>query len=222
MADALDGPDADVTVLIPAYNEADRIGPVVAALARDYPVLVVDDASTDRTVAVAEAAGATVLRHAENRGYLAALRRGFDAVTTPVVVTLDADGEHDPDDVPAVAAPVLADEADLVFGVRETVPRPSERVLSWLANRHPTIDVRDTGTGFRALRTELARRLEIGVACPCGTLALEAAARGARLGTVPIQTRPVAKPRGIAWGHARQLVAVLRRLLSMSAVSTIG
>lgn len=219
---APDPADSDVTVLIPAYNEADRIRPVVAALVDRYPVLVVDDASTDATATTAEAAGATVIHQPTNRGYLAALRRGFAAVTTPVVVTLDADGEHDPADVPAVAAPVLADEADLVFGVRGRIPRPSERLLSWLANRHPAVEVGDTGTGFRALRTDLARELEIGVACPCGTLALEAAGMGARPAAVPIETRSVAKPRGVAWGHGRQFVAVVRRLLDMSAGSTVG
>ena len=219
---APDPGDGDVTVVIPAYNEATRIRPVVAALVDRYSVLVVDDASVDATAAVAESAGATVIRRSRNRGYLAALRQGFAAVTTPVVVTLDADGEHDPADVPAVAAPVLADEADVVFGVRERIPRPSERLLSWLANRHPAVDVGDTGTGFRALRTDLARALDIGTVCPCGTLALEAAGAGARLATVPIETRSVAKPRGVAWGHGRQLVAVVRRLLEMSAASTVG
>lgn len=204
--------DADVTVLIPAFEEADRIGAVVAALVERYPVLVVDDGSSDETETVASHAGARVVRHEENRGYLAALRTGVRAIETPVVVTLDADGEHDPADVPAVAAPVLEDEADLVFGARETIPRPSERLLSWLANRHPDVDVRDTGTGFRAMRTTLARRLELDGACPCGTLALEAASLDARIAAVPIETRPVEKPRGIAWRHARQLVVVLRWL----------
>lgn len=200
----------DVTVVVPAYNEGGRIGAVLDELHDDYEVLVVDDASADDTAAVARDAGATVVEHERNRGYLAALRTGFEAVETDVVVTLDADGEHDPEDVDRLLEPIAAGEADVVFGAREDVPRPSERLLNRLATR--ALPLTDTGTGFRALRTDLAKRLELDTACTCGTLALEAALRGARVAEVPSPTRTVAKPRGIAWRHVEQLFHVLRYL----------
>ena len=202
---------ADVTVVVPAYNEASRIAAVLVEIPEEYTVLVVDDASTDGTAAVARDVGVEVVEHDRNRGYLEALRTGFAAVESPVVVTLDADGEHDPADVDRLVEPIAADEADLVFGAREHVPRPSERLLNVLATR--ALPLTDTGTGFRALRTDLARRLSLDTACTCGTFALEAASHGARVAEVPSPTRSVAKPRGIAWGHGAQLFHVLRHLL---------
>jgi glycosyltransferase involved in cell wall biosynthesis len=200
----------DVTVVVPAYNEGGRIGAVLDELHDEYAIIVVDDASTDDTAAVARDAGATVVEHERNRGYLAALRTGFEAVETDLVVTLDADGEHDPADVDRLLKPIAAGEADVVFGARQDIPRPSERLLNRLATR--VLPVTDTGTGFRALRADLAKRLELDTACTCGTFALEAALRGARVAEVPSPTRSVAKPRGIAWRHGEQLFHVLRYL----------
>lgn len=203
-------PDA-VTVLVPAYNEASHIGAVLAEIPDEYACLVVDDASEDDTAGVARKAGASVIGHDRNRGYLAALRTGFSAVDTEFVVTLDADGEHDPADTDRLLGPIANDEADLVFGARETIRRPSERFLNFLATRR--VPVRDTGTGFRALRTDLAKRMELDTACTCGTFALEAANLGARIVEVSSPTRSVDKPRGIAWRHAEQLLHLFRYLL---------
>lgn len=200
----------EVTVLVPAFNEAGRIGATLRELTPTYDVLVVDDGSSDETAAEAERAGARVLEQPTNQGYIAALKRGFRAVSSDIVVTVDADGEHRPEAIPALVEPVRQDERDLVLGVRRTVPRPSERLLIRLARLR--VDVTDTGTGFRAIRRSLALELELDTACTCGTLALEAAANGARIGEVPTETRPVEKPRGIAWKHGVQLLHVLRYL----------
>lgn len=202
---------ADVTVVIPAYNEAARIGRVVSAVRRDWQVLVVDDGSTDRTADEASAAGATVVRTPRNTGYLSTLKRGFREADGEVLVTFDADGEHRSADIARLVEPVRRDDYDLVLGARATIPRPSERVLNALARL--SVDVSDTGTGFRALRRDLALRLDLDTVCTCGTLVLEAAAKGARIGEVPIETASIVKPRGIAWGHAIQLGHVLRYLL---------
>ena len=202
----------EVTVVVPAYNEGDRIKPVVRELTQTYRVLVVDDGSTDNTASEAESAGATVLRQPQNTGYVAALKRGFREVTSEVVVTFDADGEHRPNDIERVVRPVIEDRMDLVLGARTTIPRPSERILSRLARLK--VDVTDSGTGLRALRIGLARELELDTACTCGTFVLEAAGEGARIGEVAIETRTVQKPRGIAWQHGKQLIHVLRYLLS--------
>lgn len=111
-------------IIIPAWNEARSIASVVAECRRAAPgfdVLVVDDGSTDGTAVIAKKAGAKVVSHPFNirygaalqTGYLYALRGGYD-----VVVQLDADGQHDPADVAALAAPVLEGRADLVVGTR--------------------------------------------------------------------------------------------------------
>ena len=75
--------------------------------------------------------------------------------------------------------------------------------------------VGDSGTGFRAIRTELARELEIPGSCICGSLALEALSRGARLAEVPVETRRIPGRRRIAWSHARQAVVVLRLVVAI-------
>ncbi|MEN9558567.1 MAG: hypothetical protein RL141_936 [Candidatus Parcubacteria bacterium] len=109
-------------VVIPALNEASRIGEVVAAV-RPYVerVIVVDDGSTDDTGRVAAAEGATVIRHALNRGQGAALKTGTLAAIQMdgcAIVHLDADGQHDPSCIPALADPIRRGEADVVFGSR--------------------------------------------------------------------------------------------------------
>jgi glycosyltransferase involved in cell wall biosynthesis len=200
----------DVTVVIPAYNEAGRVGKVVEELVEDYEVLVVDDGSTDGTVSEARDAGSRAVEQQTNQGYIAALKRGFREAETGVVVTYDADGEHRPADVARVAEPIDTRDLDLVLGARSTIPRPSERLLNHLTRLK--VPVSDSGTGLRALRRELAVELELDTVCTCGTLVLEATAKGARIGEVDIETREIAKPRGIAWGHGRQLLHVLRYL----------
>ena len=98
------GQDGRVLALIPAHNEAARIATVVAGTRRYLPVLVVDDGSTDDTAAIAERAGARVIRQSPNQGKGAALRAGFAAALAEgveAVITLDGDGQHDPAEIPA-------------------------------------------------------------------------------------------------------------------------
>ena len=200
----------EVTVVVPSYNEADRIGDTVQELTRTYSVLVVDDGSTDGTASEAKRAGATVVQQSRNKGYIAALKRGFREAASDIIVTYDADGEHRPSDIPQLVQPIEDDELDLVLGARATIPRPSERLLNEVARLK--VDVQDSGSGLRALRRSLALDLDLDTACTCGTLVLEAAMNGARIGELPIETRTVQKPRGIAWQHGTQFFHVLRYL----------
>jgi glycosyltransferase involved in cell wall biosynthesis len=203
--------DRNVSVVIPAYNEAARIEPVVRSARRfSDEVIVVDDGSVDETAARAEAAGARVVRQ-RNAGYLAAVKRGLGEARGEVVVTMDADGEHRAEDIPRLAKPVVDGEADLVLGRRPAIARPSERFLNWLAGFR--VPVSDTGTGFRALRRDLAVRLELKGRCICGTSVLEPAAMGARITEVPIALAEVSKPRRIAWYHLPQAWYVVRWLV---------
>lgn len=101
------GGHARVLALIPGYNEGPRIGAVVAQARRHLPVLVVDDGSADDTASAAEAAGALVLPQRPNQGKGAALRMGFRRALSEgydAVVTLDADGQHNPDEIPRFLA----------------------------------------------------------------------------------------------------------------------
>lgn len=198
--------------LIPAHNEADRIGEVVREVSGfvDH-VVVVDDGSEDRTGEEAREAGAEVLTHDENRGYLQALRTGFQNVESDVIVTLDADGEMDPGYIPDLIRPVAEGNVDLVLGRRKSVPRISERFLSLLAGL--STDVSDTGSGYRALRTDLARKMDLKGVCPCGTFVLEAEKLGSETIEVPVETRRVEGSRKIAWRHFVQFWHVLKALI---------
>lgn len=111
-----------IIAVIPAYNEAERIGSVVKS-AKQYvdTVVVVDDGSTDTTASRAEESGAFLVRHLQNQGAGAATMTGIEAAKAlgaRIVVTLDADEQHDACEIPALLAPVKQDKADIVFANR--------------------------------------------------------------------------------------------------------
>ncbi len=153
--------------LIPAYQEATRVAPVIEAARAHLPVVVVDDGSRDDTAAVAEAAGATVLRQVPNQGKGAALRMGFRHALDAgceAVVTLDADGQHDPTEIPAFLAAWERTHAPLVVGARTFGEMPlsrrianelGTRTFSWAVGRH----IADNQSGYRLIAAPLMRRL---------------------------------------------------------------
>jgi glycosyltransferase involved in cell wall biosynthesis len=119
-------------VLIPAHDEAARIGGVVEAAREHLAVIVVDDGSSDATAGIAAEAGATVVRQRPNRGKGAALRAGFRMALdlgADAVITLDGDGQHDPAEIPRFLDPAVAD-AELVVGRRDFGSMPPVRRLS--------------------------------------------------------------------------------------------
>ncbi|MFH1474766.1 MAG: glycosyltransferase family 2 protein [Chloroflexota bacterium] len=203
-------PPARISAIVPARNEAARIAATVTELRRHVDeVVVVDDASDDATGELAARAGAIVVRNERGLGYVGSIRRGFAVASGDVVVTVDADGEMPVERIAELIAPIAAGAADMVQGRRSHVPRISERLVTAVAAVGGPVG--DSGTGFRAMRTELARSLEIPGTCICGSLALEALGRGARLAEVPIAVRPVPdRRRRVAWNHAGQALLVAR------------
>src|SRR6201999_2821215 len=115
-----------IAILVPAYNEAENIGHVLDDMPREVcgvatEVLVVDDGSRDGTGDVAAEHGAAVARHVTNRGGGAALRTGYRLMVesgAEIVVTLDADGQHRPDEMERLVKPVLDGEVDVAHGSR--------------------------------------------------------------------------------------------------------
>jgi len=201
-----------LTAVIPAFNEGERIGDVVKQ-ALDYvdDVVVVDDASPDNTSVVAREAGARVIRNESNRGYVYSIKKGFREAKGDIIVCLDGDGEHDPAFIPKLVKPITDGEADLVLGKREYITRLSERFLNWLVNFK--VRVSDSGTGYRALRKELAVKLELRGKCTCGVLLLESIRYGALFTEVDVTNQEIDKERNIAWGHFKQFFYLLPELI---------
>jgi len=197
-----------ISVVIPARNEERSIALVIEEV-RKYAdeVIVVDDGSTDGTRASAEGLGATVVANELRGGYIGAIKTGFRHATGDIVVTLDADGEHDPHDMPVLLKPIIDDQADLVLGRRPEIPRVSERLINWLTNFR--VNVGDSGTGYRAMKRELAVKLALAGKCTCGVLVLEAHSHGATIAEVPIGIRAIAKRRSVAWAHWQTIALVL-------------
>ncbi|MEW6578148.1 MAG: glycosyltransferase family 2 protein, partial [Chloroflexota bacterium] len=188
-----------ILALIPAYNEAGRVGGVVAAVRARLPVLVVDDGSADDTAPLAEEAGATVLRQQPNQGKGAALRAGFRWALDAgydAVITLDADGQHDPAEIPAFVDAFTVQSADLVIGERTFRQMPFPRNLSntigrWLFSWALGQPVRDNQSGYRLLSR---RMMEATLSSREGGFEFEVemivtcVQRGYRLAGVPIRT----------------------------------
>ena len=200
-----------VSVIIPAFNEGNRISQVLNKLIRqNYEVIVIDDGSNDNTVEVSKEIGAIVIRQ-NKLGYINAIKNGFTHATGDILVTMDADGEHDPDDIPDIIKPIIDDEADIVLGRRNYIPRISERLISLITTLR--IPLHDTGTGFRSIKKNIALKLNIPGKCICGTSVLEYYLLGARVVEVPISIKSVNKPRKIAWEHFIQMFYVIIMLL---------
>jgi glycosyltransferase involved in cell wall biosynthesis len=161
------GTTHDIVAVIPAFQAARTLDAVVEETARHLPVLVVDDGSTDETAAVAEAAGANVLRQVPNQGKGAALRAGFQRAMeegSSAVVTLDADGQHDPTRIPAFLEAWRSGHAPLIIGQRDFSRMPLSRRLannlgtwtfSWAVGRH----IADNQSGYRLIAHPLLPRL---------------------------------------------------------------
>jgi glycosyltransferase involved in cell wall biosynthesis len=156
-----------VLAMIPAYNEAAHIAETVAGAARRLPVLVVDDGSADDTAARAEAAGARVLRQAPNQGKGTALRAGFERALTEgysAVLTLDADGQHDPAEIPAFLKRLAKHPADLIVGARDFSQMPLTRRIAntigrWSFSWALGQPVRDNQSGYRLISRRLMEGL---------------------------------------------------------------
>jgi hypothetical protein len=164
-----------IAILIPAYNEAENIGHVLELMPKEVcgvatEVLVVDDGSRDGTGDVAAEHGAPVARHVTNRGGGAALRTGYRLMVESgalIVVTLDADGQHLPSEMPRLVEPVLSGEVDVAHGsrvlghadrnhfARELGIVFFNRLVSFITRTHVT----DCSNGYRAVRTTVLPQL---------------------------------------------------------------
>jgi glycosyltransferase involved in cell wall biosynthesis len=188
-----------IIALIPAFNEAEQVCNVVEGAKVHLPVLVVDDGSTDYTVGNAESTGAEVFRQSPNQGKGVALRTGFRWALDQgyqAVLTLDADGQHDPQEIPKFLEAYLHSRADLIIGERDFSQIPPVRRLantlgrlsfSWALGQH----IPDNQSGYRLISRRLIEAVldsdEQGFEFEVEMIAI-CVQRGYALGWVPIQT----------------------------------
>lgn len=153
--------------VIPAYNESQHIAQVVKVVKHYLPVLVVDDGSVDETDHQASMAGAEVLRQVPNQGKGAALRLGFRKAIDQgyeAVITLDGDGQHDPEEIGKFLEAYSEGEADLVIGMRNFSKMPRSRRLAntlgrWLISWAMGQPIPDNQSGYRLLSRRLMKML---------------------------------------------------------------
>ncbi len=197
---------SSITVNIPAYNEAKRIGKTIYEIKKHFPnILVIDDNSHDKTKEVAEIHGAEVIDNQYEKGYIGATKTGFRNVETEWIATIDADGEHRVDDLVSICKYKKIDTSDLIMGTRPLIKisRPSEIIIDIIARiKSPVFD---TGTGLRLIKTKIASKMILNSKCPCGTFVVEAIGLGAKVLGVPISLNNIHKRRRIMWEHIPQL-----------------
>jgi hypothetical protein len=197
---------APVVVLIAAYQEENGIAAVLRSIPRScagLPVdtLVVVDGGNDATAKVAATEGVYVCDAEINRGQGAALRLGYRVAAAGgarYIVTTDADGQYDATELPALLAPILADEADFVTGSRRLGREQADSRVRWLgvrvfaalASALTRQRISDTSFGFRAMRAELVATLPLREPqYQASELLLSVIARGARVAEVPMTMR---------------------------------
>ena len=219
--------DATLSIILPARNEAGAVGTTVAAIRARYPhaeILVVNDGSTDSTPAVAAAAGARVISKPYGMGNGAAIKTGARAARGDVLVFMDADGQHDPADIPRLLAR-LDEGYDMVVGARGNGSQASvgrglanglyNRLATWMTG-HPVLDLT---SGFRAARADKFREfihlLPNGFSYP--TTSTMAFFRSA----YPVAYVPIVAARRIGTSHIRPLRDGVRFLLIIFKIATL-
>jgi len=164
-----------ILIAIPAYNEENNIGEVIRRVkAFSHEVLVYDDGSTDSTAELAQKAGAAVIKNKKNKGYGKALSILFQHALLKkpdIMITIDSDGQHDPDQIPQLIEPLLKDQADIVIGSRflnrEDLKKvPSYRSIGIKAITRMTRvacyeNITDAQSGFRAYNMRALSKLRL-------------------------------------------------------------
>ena len=189
----------DVVALIPAYNAEPFVGDVIRVAHEHVPVIAVNDGSKDGTLAVLRASGATVIDQQPNQGKGAALKRGYRAameIGAAAVIQLDADGQHDPAEIPGFLRKFRETGADLIIGERQFAQMPFVRrmsntigraAFSWAMRRR----INDNQSGYRLLSRRLMEAVlasdESGYEFEMDQIVI-AVKRGWRIEGVPIRT----------------------------------
>jgi len=155
-----------ISIIIPAYNEAQTIGDIVSKITSLYPdfeILVINDGSNDDTAVFAINAGAKVHNHPYNIGNGAAVKSGIRHASGDILVFMDGDSQHDPEDIGKILE--YLPEYDMVVGARSIKGQSSigralgNKIYNWLASYVAMFHIKDLTSGFRAIKSDLARQL---------------------------------------------------------------
>jgi glycosyltransferase involved in cell wall biosynthesis len=156
--------EAKVSVVIPAFNESQTIADLIQTIQRRYPdfeIVVIDDGSEDNTAEVAADAGARVFSHPYNIGNGAAVKSGIRVAKGDILVFMDGDGQHRPEDIKRLLEPFP--EFDMVVGARSIKGQASmgralgNKIYNWLGSYVAKFPIKDLTSGFRAVKAEVAR-----------------------------------------------------------------
>ena len=154
-----------ISIIIPAYNEASTIGDMVSSIRTLYPdfeIIVVNDGSVDETAALAKNAGAKVYSHPYNVGNGAAIKNGIRAASGDILVFMDADFQHNPEDIQTMLNHFP--DYDMVVGARSNKDQTSigraigNKIYNWLASYVAKFNVQDLTSGFRAIKSDIAKQ----------------------------------------------------------------
>jgi len=188
-------------ILIPGYNESKMIGRVVSEARKIIDdVIVVDDGSKDNTAQIAQDAGAIVLKHEINKGKGAALRTGFQYAIDhdyDAVVTMDSDGQHDPNDIPGFLTAIEKIGSGIIIGSRmndiSTMPairKCTNKLTSFASSLLAHQKIEDSQSGFRLITSDVLRAVKL-VTDRFETeseILIKASKAGFRITSVPIKT----------------------------------
>lgn len=190
----------ELTIGIPAYNEEKNIGAIIIQLKKiASKIIVCDDGSTDSTNSIAKELGAIVISHSKNQGYGATIRSIFlkaKEIDADILVTIDADGQHDVADVEKIIKPIINNECDIVIGSRfleKSQDIPTYRkfginIITKVTNASMKDNLTDSQSGFRAYNKKVIEEIspsETGMGVSTEIL-IKASNKNLRIGEVPI------------------------------------
>lgn len=215
---------------IPAYNEEKTIARVILLTKKHVNKIVVcDDGSTDFTADIAESLGAIVIKHEKNKGYGAALRNLFQkarALDADVFVTLDGDGQHDPEEIPRIIKPLEDGDADITIGSRFLAEQKNDlpvyrrvgvKVITKMSNGQHENKISDAQSGFRAYNRKAIQSLallENGMGVSAEIL-LRARDKGLRIEEIPatIKYKGLETSTHNPWRHGLSVITTILRLV---------
>lgn len=235
--------DVKVIAVIPAYNEGKSIGQIILRVFKYVEqVVVINDGSTDETEKEAKDANAIVKSHIVNQGLGLTIRDGINEAMklgADIIVTIDADGQYEPEQIPDLLHPILDGKADLVLGSRfmGTITRMpwlkklGNKIITLITRNLMNLDITDAQTGFRAIKREVLENIILTAEYTyTQEMIIRASAEGFHLKDVPVEflerkdgkSRLIRNPAEYGLNNAMTMLRAYRDYRPMTLFGTIG